>query len=60
MAVVVSIARGHDASYPFKTIGAAEGTAITGEQDAGYYLSAVEQGGEQVVRCRELTSADPG
>ena len=46
MAVVVSIARGHDASYPFKTIGAAEGPAITGERGAGYYLSAVEKGGE--------------
>jgi conjugative relaxase-like TrwC/TraI family protein len=46
VAVVVSIARGHDASYPFKTIGAAEGPVITGERGAGYYLSAVEKGGE--------------
>src|SRR6266699_6406712 len=46
MAVVVSIARGHDASYPFKTIGAAEGPAVTAERGAGYYLSAVEKGGE--------------
>jgi hypothetical protein len=46
MAVVVSIARGHDASYPFKTIGAADGATITGERGAGYYLSAVEKGGE--------------
>jgi conjugative relaxase-like TrwC/TraI family protein len=46
MAVVVSISRGHDASYPFKTIGAAEGPDITGERGAGYYLSAVEKGGE--------------
>jgi conjugative relaxase-like TrwC/TraI family protein len=46
VAVVVSIARGHDASYPFKTIGAADGAAITGERRAGYYLSAVEKGGE--------------
>jgi TrwC relaxase len=46
MAVVVSIARGHDASYPFKTIGSAEGPVITGERGAGYYLSAVEKGGE--------------
>ena len=43
MAVVVSIARGHDASYPFKTIGAADGATITGERGAGYYLSAVER-----------------
>src|SRR5260370_23381612 len=46
MAVVVSISRGHDAAYPFKTIGAAEGPVITGERGAGYYLSAVEKGGE--------------
>jgi conjugative relaxase-like TrwC/TraI family protein len=46
MAVVVSIARGHDASYPFKTIGAADGATITGERGAGYYLSAVEKGGK--------------
>ncbi len=46
MAVVVSIARGHDASYPFRTIGAADGATFTGERGAGYYLSAVEKGGE--------------
>jgi conjugative relaxase-like TrwC/TraI family protein len=46
LAVVVSIARGHDASYPFKTIGATEGTDITAQRGAGYYLSAVEKGGE--------------
>jgi conjugative relaxase-like TrwC/TraI family protein len=46
VAVVVSIARGHDASYPFKTIGAADGATVTGERGAGYYLSAVEKGGE--------------
>ena len=47
MAVVVSIARGHDASYPFKTIGAADGAVTTGERGAGYYLSAVEKGLDQ-------------
>jgi conjugative relaxase-like TrwC/TraI family protein len=46
VAVVVSIARGHDASYPFKTIGAADGATITGQGGAGYYLAAVEKGGE--------------
>src|SRR5207253_3016886 len=34
------------ASYPFKTIGAADGVTLTGEHGAGYYLSAVEKGGE--------------
>ena len=46
MAVVVSIARGHDASYPFKTTGAAESPVITGQCEAGYYRSVVEKGGE--------------
>jgi hypothetical protein len=46
VAVVVSIARGHDASYPFKAIGAADGATITGERGVGYYLSAMEKGGE--------------
>ena len=40
MAVVVSISQGHDASYPWKTIGSAEGCTFTGERGAGYYLSA--------------------
>src|SRR5215831_11651210 len=31
MAVVVNIAHGHDASRPFKAIGAGEGPVITGE-----------------------------
>ena len=43
MAVVVSIARGHDASYPFETTGAAEGPVITGQCGVGYYLPAVEK-----------------
>ena len=46
MAVVVSIAPGHDASYPFKTMGAAEPGTHSGQQGAGYYLSAVDKGGE--------------
>lgn len=46
MAVVVSIARGHDASYPFKTTDAAEGPVITGQCGAGYSLSVVEEVGE--------------
>lgn len=46
MAVVVSIARGHDASYPFRTIGAPADGKTAAERGAGYYLSAVEKGGE--------------
>ena len=46
MSVVVSIARGHDASYPFKTTGIAESPVITGQCGVGYYLSVVEKGGQ--------------
>lgn len=46
MSVVLSIACGHDALYPFKTTGAAESPVITGQCEAGYYLSVVEKGGE--------------
>ena len=46
MAVLVSIARGHSACYPFTTVGAADGATITGERGVGYYLSVVEKVGE--------------
>ena len=46
MAVGLSIARGHDASYPFKTICGTDGATLTGRRGAGYYLSAMEKGGE--------------
>ena len=46
MAVVVSIARGRHASYPFKTIGRADGATLPGRRGAGYYLSAVAKGSE--------------
>ena len=46
MAAVVSTGRGHDASCPFKTTGAAKGPVITGQCRAGNFLSAVQKGGE--------------
>jgi len=46
VSAVVSTGRGHDASYPFKTTGAAEGPVITGLCGAGNYLAAVQKGGE--------------
>ena len=46
MAVAVSIARGHDACYPFTAVGAADGATITDERRTDYYLSAAEQAGE--------------
>ena len=45
MAAVVSTGRGHDASCPFKTTGAAKGPVITGQCRAGNFLSAVQKGG---------------
>jgi hypothetical protein len=46
VSAVVSTGRGHDASYPFETTGAAEGPVITGQCEAGNYLLAVQKGGE--------------
>ena len=47
MAVVVSIARGHDASCPFRTIGAAAGGRPVADRCVGYYLSAAEKAANQ-------------
>jgi hypothetical protein len=46
VAVAVSIARGHDACYPFTAVGAADGATVTDERRTDYYLSAAEQAGE--------------
>ena len=48
MAGIITIAKGHDASYPWKQIGAAEpGKAATNRgKGVGYYLSPAEKGGE--------------
>ena len=48
MAGIITIAKGHDASYPWKQIGAAEpGKAATNSgKGVGYYLSPAEKGGE--------------
>ena len=46
VAVAVSIARGHDACYPFTAVGAADGATVTDERRTDYYLSAAEQVGE--------------
>lgn len=43
VSVVLGIACRHDAWYPFKTTGAAESPVITGQCEAGYYLSVVEK-----------------
>jgi hypothetical protein len=48
MAGIITIAKGHDASYPWKQIGAAEPGKPTRNADkgVGYYLSPAEKGGE--------------
>ena len=48
VAGIITIAKGHDASYPWKQIGAAEpGKPAKGlERGVGYYLSPAEKGGE--------------
>jgi conjugative relaxase-like TrwC/TraI family protein len=48
VAGIITIAKGHDASYPWKQIGAAEpGKSARGlGKGVGYYLSPAEKGGE--------------
>jgi conjugative relaxase-like TrwC/TraI family protein len=48
VAGIITIAKGHDASYPWKQIGVAEPgkTAKHLERGVGYYLSAADKGGE--------------
>ena len=47
VAGIITISKGHDASYPWKQIGASErGQERAGDVGAGYYLSPAERGGE--------------
>ena len=48
MAGIITISKGHDASYPWRQIGTAEPAAGTKPADkgVGYYLSPAEKGGE--------------
>src|SRR5215469_3933286 len=47
MAGIITISKGHDASYPWKQIGTAElGEGRNAERGAGYYLAPAERGGE--------------
>ncbi|HVB44053.1 MAG TPA: MobF family relaxase [Streptosporangiaceae bacterium] len=47
MAGIITISKGHDASYPWKQIGTSDrGQDRTGTGGAGYYLSPAERGGE--------------
>ena len=46
MAGIITIAPGHDASYPWRQIGTATGVVPSRKAGAAYYLSPVEKGGE--------------
>jgi hypothetical protein len=47
MAGIITISKGHDASYPWKQIGTAEkGAGRTADRGTGYYLAPAERGGE--------------
>jgi hypothetical protein len=47
MAGIITISKGHDASYPWKQIGTAEKSAgRTADRGTGYYLAPAERGGE--------------
>ena len=47
MAGIITISKGHDASYPWKQIGTAElGMGRTADWGTGYYLAPAERGGE--------------
>ena len=45
MAAIITIAKGHDASYPWRQIGTAN-SAQSRATGTGYYLSPAEKGGE--------------
>ena len=60
MAVVASIARGHDASYPFKTIGAAEGPVLAfAEQHASRRRARGSLGAELLAAIADLRASPP-
>lgn len=46
MAGIITISPGHDASYPWRQIGASNGREPPHRAGAGYYLSPSEMGGE--------------
>jgi conjugative relaxase-like TrwC/TraI family protein len=46
VAGIITIAKGHDAAYPWKQIGATEPGKSVDRGAAGYYLSPAERGGE--------------
>ena len=51
MAGIITLSKGHDAAYPWKQIGAEDGSSAHSESSAsrtglGYYLSPAERGGE--------------
>jgi conjugative relaxase-like TrwC/TraI family protein len=46
VAGIITISKGHDASYPWRQIGTAAGKTRSAAAGTGYYLSPAEKGGE--------------
>ena len=46
MAVHANVSAGHDAGYPFRQMGTADRGAYQAARGTGYYLNAMEKGGE--------------
>ena len=60
MSVVVSVAKGADASYPWRQMGTSAGAGHTGKPGVGYYLSPSLKGGEPPGRWVGEGAADLG
>ncbi|HUY45105.1 MAG TPA: MobF family relaxase [Streptosporangiaceae bacterium] len=60
MAGIITISPGHDASYPWRQIGASAEPARAGRAGASYYLSPAEKGGEPPGLWRGAGVADLG
>jgi len=60
VAGIITISPGHDASYPWRQIGASTEADQPGRAGADYYLSPAEKGGEPPGRWRGTGLADLG
>src|SRR5260370_41474971 len=58
---MITISKGHDASYPWKQIGTAEpDLALDAKRGVGYYLAPAERGGEPPGIWASTGAAVPG
>ena len=60
MAGIITISVGHDASYPWRQIGTADGADRNRERGVGYYLSPSAKGGEPPGRWTGLDVTELG